>query len=148
MTTTKPAFLSGDVVQAIDRMIGELYPAGEPGAAAIVVKEGQVVFRKAYGMANLELGVAMRADHIFRIGSITKQFTAATILMLVEQGKLALDDEISTFLSDYPTHGHRISIKHLLTHTSGIKNYTERPDIRGIWRKDVTVSELIGEFRD
>jgi D-alanyl-D-alanine carboxypeptidase len=139
---------NGDLVEAIDRLLREVYPPREPGASAIVVKGGQVVYRKGFGMANLELGVPMRADYIFRIGSITKQFTAVAILMLVGEGKLALDDDISTFLPDYPTHGHRLTVEHLLTHTSGIKSYTSRSDFREIWRKDVTVPELIGLFKD
>jgi CubicO group peptidase (beta-lactamase class C family) len=137
-----------DQLKSIDAMLREVYPPGEPGAAAIVVKEGQVVYRQAFGLANLELGVPMRADYLFRIGSITKQFTAVAILILVGESKLALDDDISKFLPDYPTHGHRITVEHLLTHTSGIMSYTSRTDFREIWRKDVTVPELIGLFRD
>ena len=66
---------------------------GQPGAAAIVVKDGKVVLRKGYGMANLELGVAMAPDMVFELGSITKQFTAAAILLLQERGKLRVEDD-------------------------------------------------------
>ncbi|MBL8190382.1 MAG: beta-lactamase family protein, partial [Acidobacteria bacterium] len=76
----------------------KVFKPNEPGAAVIAVKDGQVVFRKGYGMANMELGVAIEPDMIFRIGSITKQFTAVSILMLMEQGKLSLSDEITKFL--------------------------------------------------
>ena len=145
---TRLTSTNGDLAEAIDRLLRDVYPPDEPGAAAILVIAGQVVYRKAFGMANLELAVPMQADYIFRIGSITKQFTAMAILMLVGDGKLALEDEIPKFLPDYPTHGHRIIIEHLLTHTSGIKSYTDRSDIREIGRKDVTVPELIGLFKD
>lgn len=134
--------------QTIDELIQETYNATEPGAAVIVVKDGEVIFRKGHGMANLELGVPIEPDMVFRIGSITKQFTAVAILMLVEQGKLSLDDSISKFLTDYPTRGHVITIEHLLTHTSGIKSYTNMPEWLSLWRKDFTVEELITFFKD
>ena len=96
-----------------------------PGFAAIVVKDGEVVYHDAAGMANVELGVPLQKDHVFRIGSITKQFTAVAILQLAEAGKLNLDDEITRFLPDYPTQGRKITVHHLLNHTSGIQPYTE-----------------------
>ena len=77
--------------------------ADGPGAAVLVVKEGKVILRKSYGMANLELGVPMKPEMVFRIGSITKQFTAASILMLIEEGRISLNDEMNenvTNLSD------------------------------------------------
>jgi CubicO group peptidase (beta-lactamase class C family) len=127
----------------------EAYPADGPGAAAIVVKDQKVLFRSASGLADVELGVPLAADNVFRIGSISKQFTAAGILLLEEQGKLSVTDDIRKYLPDYPTHGHEIRIEHLLSHTSGIFNYT---DIPGYWqsdiRKDVTTEELIDVFDD
>lgn len=95
-----------------------------PGAAAIVVKDGEIVYHKAFGSANMELGIPMQTDHVFRIGSITKQFTATAILKLAEEGKIALDDEITRFLPDYPTQGKKITVHQLLNHTSGIQSYT------------------------
>jgi CubicO group peptidase (beta-lactamase class C family) len=85
---------------------------------------------------------------IFRLGSITKQFTAVAILMLAEQGKLSVSDEITKYLPDYPTRDHKITIEHLLTHTSGIKSYTSIPEWRPMWRKDVTLKEMIDLFKD
>lgn len=136
------------LMQTIDDLIQETYKATEPGAAVIVVKDGKVIFRKGHGMANLELGVPVEPDMVFRIGSITKQFTAVAILMLVEQGKLSLNDSISKFLPDYPTQGHVITIKHLLTHTSGIKSFDNIPEWLSLWRKDFTVEELIAFFKN
>ena len=107
-----------------DTELAKMFKPNEPGAAAIIVKDGQVIFRKGYGLANLELGIPVAPDHVFRIGSVTKQFTAVSILMLIEQGKLALTDEITKFLPDYPMQGHKITVEHLLTHTSGIVTYT------------------------
>src|SRR5688572_25627791 len=102
------------LMQTIDNLVQESYKPTEPGAAVIVVRDGQIIFRKGQGMANLELGVPIEPDMVFRLGSITKQVTAVAILMLAEQGKLALDGSISKFLPDYPTHDHLITVKHLL----------------------------------
>ena len=111
--------------KGIDAYFSEKISAAGPGAAVLVVKEGKVILRKGYGMANLELGVPMKPDMVFRIGSITKQFTAAGILMLIEEGRISLDDEITKFIPDYPTRGNKITIHHLLNHTSGIKSYDD-----------------------
>ena len=135
------------LIQTIDNLVQESYKPTEPGVAVIVVRDGQIIFRKGKGMANLELGVPIEPDMVFRLGSITKQFTAVAILMLAEQGKLAPDDSISKFLPDYPTHDHLITVQHLLTHTSGIKSYTSMPEWLPLWRKDFTVQELIDFFK-
>jgi CubicO group peptidase (beta-lactamase class C family) len=136
-----------NLIQAIDDLVQQSYKPTEPGVAVIVARAGEIIFRKAHGMANLELGVPIEPDMVFRIGSITKQFTAVAILMLAEQGKLALDDSIGKFLPDYPTHDHLITITHLLTHTSGIKSYTAMPEWPALWRKDFAVQELIDFFK-
>jgi len=80
---------------AVDSMLAAAYPAGGPGAAVIVARGDRVLMRKAYGMADIELGVPMRPEHVFRLGSITKQFTAVATLMLADEGKLSLDDDIT-----------------------------------------------------
>ena len=139
---------SANLTATINQDMEKAFKSSEPGAAVIVVKDGQVVFRKGYGMANMELGVAIEPDMIFRIGSITKQFTAVSTLMLMEQGKLNLTDEITKFLPDYPTQGHKITIEHLLTHTSGIKSYTGMAEWRPLWRKDLKMTELIDIFKN
>ncbi len=136
------------LAEQINALCEKTFKADEPGAAVIVVKDGKVLFRRGYGMANMELGVKIEPDMIFRIGSVTKQFTAVAILMLMEQGKLALTDDITKFLPDYPTQGQKITIEHLLTHTSGIVSYTGLPEWRPQWRKDVTMNELIALFKD
>ncbi len=133
---------------AFDRILRESFPADRPGAAVIVVRDGRTLFRKAAGMADLELGVPLQPDMVFRLGSITKQFTATSILMLVEEGKLSLQDPIEKYLPGYPTDGHVITVEHLLTHTSGIQSYTSIPG----WMttrilSPMTVQELIDGFK-
>ncbi len=137
-----------DLAGRLDRLLAATYPAAEPGAAVLVEKEGQVVLRRGYGMASLELGVPIRPDMVFRIGSITKQFTAAAILMLAQQGRLALSDDITRFLPGYPTHGQRITIEDLLTHTSGIKSYTSLPGWPTWGHEDLSVQQVIDRFKD
>ncbi len=136
------------LIHAFDAIVHETYKPDEPGAAVIVVKDGAVIYRKGIGMANLELGVPIEPDMVFRLGSITKQFTATAILMLMQQGKLALDEPIRAFFPDYPTHGENITVRHLLTHTSGIRSYTDMLEWRSLLRKDLTLQELIDFFKD
>ena len=132
----------------IDAFLSGIYKPDQPGAAIIAVKDGKVVFRKGYGLAEVELGMPIRPEMVFRIGSVTKQFTATAVMMLVEEGKLALDDQITKWLPDYPTGGARVTIEHLLTHTSGIKSYTNMPQWRSLRRKDFSESELIDLFKN
>ncbi|NIM16738.1 MAG: serine hydrolase, partial [Candidatus Aminicenantes bacterium] len=137
-----------NLAKKIDAFLVKTYPANEPGAAVLAVKDGKVILRKGYGMANLELGIPMKPEMVFRVGSITKQFTATGIMMLAEAGKLSIEDEITKFLPDFPTHGHKITVHHLLTHTSGIKSYTGMPDFYPLMRKDMKVQELIDIFKN
>jgi D-alanyl-D-alanine carboxypeptidase len=132
----------------IDAVMAETYKPGEPGAAIIVRKDGRTVLRKGYGMADLELGIPIAPDMVFRLGSITKQFTAVSILMLAQDGMLGLQDEITRFLPEYPTQGRTITVEHLLTHTSGIQSYTDLPEWLPLWRNDMTLTELIDLFKD
>jgi CubicO group peptidase (beta-lactamase class C family) len=133
---------------AIDQLFRAATKPGEPGLAVIVMRKGEILHRAAYGMANVELGVALRPDHVLRIGSVTKQFTSAAIMMLAEEGKLAVTDPITKFLPDYPTQGKSITIEHLLTHTSGIQSYTNMPKWRGTWRQDMSLTELVDLFKN
>lgn len=128
--------------------LDEMFAADGPGATALLMRDGELLFRGAAGSANLELGVAMQPGHVMRIGSITKQFTAAAILLLQDRGRLNVNDDIRDYLPDFPAGGKRITIAQLLSHTSGIFNYT---DIPGYWRgdlirTDVTPPDLIALF--
>lgn len=120
----------------------------EPGATVIVMRDGIPLLRAGYGRANIELGVPMQPDMVFRLGSITKQFTAVAILLLEERGQLSLQDPIERFIADYPTHGHTITVEHLLTHTAGIKSYTAMPEFWADNKQDRSVSEHIDAFKD
>lgn len=94
-----------------------------PGLSVAVVREGRVVFAKGYGLANVELNVPATAETVYHLASLTKQFTAAAIMLLVQDGKLGLDDKISRYLENTPANWQAITVRQLLTHTSGIKDY-------------------------
>lgn len=145
---TAHALSQADLLPQIDGLLAPVFKAGEPGAALLVMKDGKPLVRKAYGLADLELGVEMRPDHVFRIGSMTKQFTAVAILMLMEKGQLALADPLTKFLPDYPVQGRTVTVEHLLTHTSGIQSYTNLPEWPPLQRKDMTVTEIIALSKD
>lgn len=102
------------------------------GLAVAVIHGADTLLWKAYGKADLEWNVPMPAGAVFEIGSVTKQFTAAAILMLRDEGRIDLDADITEYLPDYPTQGHRIPVRRLLDHTSGIKGYTEMDNVDDI----------------
>jgi CubicO group peptidase (beta-lactamase class C family) len=135
-------------VAACDEMLAGQFHADEPGATVLIARKGQIVYEKAFGMANLELQVPMQINNVLRIGSITKQFTAVAILQLMEQGKLSLQDEITKFIPDYPTQGSRITIEHLLTHTSGIQDYARIRDTTQRGVIDFTPGQMIDYFKN
>jgi len=139
---------SQNLEKQLDELLNDQFLPDGPGATALVSIDGEIIYQKAFGMANMELSVAMQNDNVFEIGSVTKQFTAVSILMLMEQGKLKLDDEITKFIPDYPVQGNKISVHHLLNHTSGIKSYTSLESWTAIWRQDYTPLEMIGLFKN
>lgn len=147
MAAAIPAF-AGDPAQEIDAFVRPLFNADMPGAAIIVTKNGKAIFRKGYGMADLGAKQAIDPNMVFRLGSITKQFTATAILMLAEQGKLSTSDDIRKYLPDFPDKGKTITIEHLLTHTSGIPSYTGQLKFQANMAQDMTVDGMIATFKD
>lgn len=115
-----------------------------PGSAVAVVRGRDTLLFRAYGSANLELGVPATTSHVFRIGSVTKQFTAAAVMQLVEQGKLSLTDSIGQWVPDLPAAWRPITLTQLLNHTSGIPSYTEagEPWIKR-WGEDLTGAQIV-----
>ena len=136
-----------DLAAFAEAELSRAYPGDAPGAAALVRFRGETVLRKGFGMANLDLGVAVTPEQVFEIGSVTKQFTAAAILRFAEQGKLALSDPIQKFLPDFPTGDATVTLEQLLHHTSGVPSYTEMQEWLPRWREDMTLDTLIALFR-
>ena len=116
--------------------------------SVLVARDGQPLFSKGYGMANYELGVPNTPQTVFRLGSLTKQFTASAILMLQERGKLSTGDAICKHLGDCPEAWRPITIRNLLLHTSGIPDYTDLPDHGKTISLPVTHASLIARFKD
>ena len=136
------------LIRSIDSVMNANYLPDEPGATIIITQNGNDIYSKGFGLANIELDVPMKPEMIFRLGSMTKQFTAVSILILEEQGKLGLKDDIRKHLPNYPTHGEVITIENLLTHTSGIPDFTKSPDILEIEQTKLTTSEILDLFKD
>ncbi len=112
----------GDAVDDLVRDQMNRHPI--PGLALEIIQNGKPTKIAGYGLANLEWSTPATPETVFEIGSITKQFTAAAILLLAQEGKLSVDDRISKYIKDMPESWTNITLRHLLTHTSGIKNYT------------------------
>lgn len=118
-----------DKAKQIEDLLAKYNEYGQFNGSALVSENGKVIFKKGFGLANMEWNIPNQPDTKFRLGSITKQFTAFLIVKLAEDGKLKLDVPITTYLPDYPKEtGDKITIHNLLTHTSGIPNYTAAPN--------------------
>ncbi|HJW33489.1 MAG TPA: serine hydrolase domain-containing protein [Holophagaceae bacterium] len=123
--------------------------SGPVGSVVLLKREGRTLLREARGMASLELAVPMREDQVFRIGSITKTFVATVVLQLVDEGRVDLDAPLATYLKDAPKAWEKVTVAHLLSHTSGIPDYLGGPQggygsIRG---KRLSLDQLIAVFR-
>lgn len=116
--------------------------------SVLIARDGKVLFSRGFGMANLEHDVPNTPDTRFRLASITKQFTAMAVLILQERGKLDVTDPVRKYLPDAPAAWDAITVEHLLTHTSGIPNYTSFPDFLKTLPVRVTLPGLIGKFKD
>ena len=112
-----------------DALLNGLIKTNEPGLAVLVAQDGKILYERCCGGADLDRHVPVTPQTIFRIGSISKQFTAAAILKLQEEGKLSVNDKLSKYISDFPR-GDEVTLRQLLTHTSGIRDYiSEEPYI-------------------
>jgi CubicO group peptidase (beta-lactamase class C family) len=109
----------------VDALFQGFNHAGSSGASVMVIKGGKVVLAKGYGLANLEEGVPCGTNTNFRLASVTKQFTAMAVMMLAERGKLSLDERLTDCFPEFPAYGSQITLRHLLTHTSGLIDYED-----------------------
>ncbi|MEM8535169.1 MAG: serine hydrolase domain-containing protein [Chloroflexota bacterium] len=107
----------------VDALFSEWDRPDSPGFAVAIIKDGEIVYKQGYGIANLEHDIPISSRSVFDIGSTSKQFTAACVALLARQGKLTLDDEIQEYISEMPRYEHPITIRHLIHHTSGIREY-------------------------
>jgi D-alanyl-D-alanine carboxypeptidase len=139
-----------DLKAKADAYLKSAYPADGPGAAVIIVEHGKTVYAAGQGLADLEAKTPITPQTAFRLGSITKQFSSAVLLQLIEEGKVSLDDPISRYLAGFPEPGASATVRQLLNHTSGIQSYTSIPG----WMTEAntgrayTTEQMIGLFRD
>lgn len=134
--------------ERMEQIVRQQVDAKQFMGAVLVAKGDQIVFDKAYGSANLEWEVANTPTTKYRIGSITKQFTAASILLLEERGKLKLDDPVKKYFAEAPAAWDGVTLKHLLSHTSGIPNFTSFPEYPKFKQFQTSATELISLFKD
>ncbi len=126
---------------AVDEVFADYTKPGSPGCAVAVYRNGKVSYARGYGLANIEEDVPITPDSVFDIGSTSKQFTAASILLLQKQGKLSIQDDIRKYIPELPDYGQKITVLHLLNHTSGLRDYLTLMDLAGINIDSVTTDE-------
>ena len=134
---------------ALDRYIdGQLKQRNVPGLSLAIARDGQIERAKGYGLADVELNVPANVRTVYQWASVSKQFTAEAIMLLMRDGKLSLEDPIAKHYPNAPDTWGKVTIRHLLNHTSGIKSYTSLPNFFSTIRKDYKPEELIGLVRD
>lgn len=134
--------ISDDKIKSLaDSLMRINYPSDGPGMSLLISRNGTPIYKKAFGMANIDLSIPLTTENVFDIGSMSKQFTAVCILELAETGKLNLNDDIKKYLPDYNTHGKIITIENCLNHTSGIPSFTELKGFDSLYQKKLTVKE-------
>jgi CubicO group peptidase (beta-lactamase class C family) len=117
--------------QRVDRVFAAYDKATSPGCALGVIRDGSFLYRKAYGMASLELGVPLSPQSVFYMASVSKQFTAASIVLAAEQGSLSLDDDVRKYIPELPDYGHTITLRQMAHHTSGFRDFETLLDLSG-----------------
>ena len=125
--------LPPDVAKQVDKVFEKWDRPDSPGCALGIYKDGQIVYKRGYGMANLNDDVPITPATVFHVASMSKQFTAASILLLAQQGKLSLDDDVHKYIPELPDFGERITLRHLLHHTSGLRDQWSLLGLAG-WR--------------
>jgi len=113
----------GALTARVDQVFANWDKPDSPGCALAVIKDGKIIYQRGYGMADLEHDIPISPASAFYIGSVSKQFTAFAVAMLAQQGKLALDDDVRKYLPELPDYGTPITIRHLIHHTSGLRDY-------------------------
>ncbi|MDP5130327.1 MAG: beta-lactamase family protein [Paraglaciecola sp.] len=124
-----------NAAEKVDQYLARWASTTLPGLAVAVVKDGELVYSKGVGLANLEYGIPITPDTVFEVASISKQFTAFSILLLADEGRLSIDDEITKYLPELSDLGHKITLRHLLHHSSGLRQQGVLLELAG-WQSD------------
>src|SRR5690349_21115883 len=133
--------------EAASQRLSDAVKDDTPGLSVLVARDGEILFQGGYGLADIEKKSPITPETKFRIGSISKQFTAVAVLQLAEQGKLSLDDSLAKYFPDFPG-GDKVNLRQLLTHTSGIHSYTDKPEFIGRVKQPIEPAKLIAWFQN
>jgi len=136
--SASPQVSAPEAKAKVDAIFHDYDRSDSPGCALGVYRDGRIVYERGYGMANLELGVANSPQSVFDIGSTSKQFTAFAIHLLAREGKLSLEDDIRRWVPEIPSYGKTVTIRHLLHHTGGLRDYIELMGLQGVMTEDLT----------
>lgn len=126
----------------IDALFAQWNKPDSPGCALAVIKDGQVLYKRGYGIANLDHDIPISSKTVFNVASMSKHFTAIGVALLARQGKLSLDDDIRKYLPEMPQYSTPITIRHLIYHTSGIREYSHLMQLAGTRFQDAPVEEI------
>jgi CubicO group peptidase (beta-lactamase class C family) len=137
-----------DLTPKFDEYLNALLNQGRFTGSVLISRDGKAIFSKGYGLANVEFDAPNTTETKFRLGSITKQFTAVAILLLQERGKLSVQDPICKYVDNCPTAWSEITLHHLLSHTGGVPNFTSFPEYVPKMMMPATVEEMIARFKD
>lgn len=120
------------IISKVDQLFTQWDKSDSPGCALAIIQNGEIIYKRGYGMANLEYNIPISPNSVFDIGSTSKQFTAMCIALLARQNLLSLDDELQQYMSEIPRYDRPITIRHLIHHTSGLRDYADLWDVAGI----------------
>jgi len=140
------------LTEKVDRLFVSWDKPDSPGCALGIIQDGKLIYARGYGMANLEHNIPITSKSVFRIGSTSKQFTAMCLALLEEEGKLSLDDSINIFFPQMPDYAEDVTIRHLIHHTSGLRDYLTLAEIAGIrdddYFTDAEVVDLLARQKE
>lgn len=126
--------------EQVDQLFAQWDTDNTPGAAVAIIKDGAIIYKKGYGLANMEYNIPVSPNSVFHIASVSKQFTVFSILLLEKQGKLSLDDDIRKYIPEVPDFGKKITLRHLASHTSGLRDQWNLLSMAG-WRMDDVITK-------
>lgn len=133
-----------EIAKSIDAIMSKYNTQNEPGASVLVFQKNKIIFKKGYGISNIETGVPIETNTNFRLASVTKQFTAMCILLLEKRGKLSLNDSLTKYFTSFPAYGKGIRIKDLLTHSAGLVDYEDlMPENQSVQLHDTNCMQLM-----
>jgi CubicO group peptidase (beta-lactamase class C family) len=143
ITTASIAFGADDPGQKVDQLFATFDKPGSPGCSAGVIRDGNFIYKKAFGYASLEFGVPLNSDSVFYVGSVSKQFTAASVILAAEQGYLSLDDDVHKYLPELPDYGHQITLRQMLHQTSGFRDMFDLISLSGGNAAEISSSDIL-----